>query len=141
MDLWMLFFLITVAAIVIEIIMPTLFCINFAIAGVITAIVSIFWGGFVENMIVFLVLSVLSIIFIKPILEKFFKKDGDADFNSDYIGKIVNVIEPITDLKGAVTIYDERWEARLKEAGEEIAVGADVKIVSNESTILFVEKI
>ena len=69
------------------------------------------------------------------------KKEDETDFNAQYVGKIVKVIEPITNLKGAVTIYEERWEARLKDAGEEIAVGADVKIVSNDSTILFVEKI
>ena len=141
MELWMLFVIIAMIAGVVEIVVPTMFCINFAIAGLVTAIVSVFWGGFVENLILFLILSVVSLIFIKPLLAKIFKKDGEADFNSDYIGKVVKVIEPITNVKGAVTIYDERWEARLKEAGEEIAVGADVKIVSNESTILFVEKI
>lgn len=141
MELWMLFVVIAMIAGVVEIVVPTMFCINFAIAGLVTAIVSVFWGGFVENLILFLILSVVSLIFIKPLLAKIFKKDGEADFNSDYIGKVVKVIEPITNVKGAVTIYDERWEARLKEAGEEIAVGADVKIVSNDSTILFVEKI
>lgn len=141
MDLWMLFVVIALVAIVVEIMVPTLFCINFAVAGIITAIVAVFWGGFTENLILFAILSIASIFLLKPYFEKTFKKDGDADFNSDYMGKIVKVIEPITDLKGAVTIYDERWEARLKEAGEEIAVGADVKIVSNDSTTLFVEKI
>ena len=141
MELWMLFVVIALVAIVVEIMVPTLFCINFAVAGIITAIVAVFWGGLTENLILFAILSIASIFLLKPYLEKTFKKDGDADFNSDYMGKIVKVIEPITDLKGAVTIYDERWEARLKETGEEIPVGADVKIVSNDSTTLFVEKI
>ena len=141
MELWMLFVIIAIIAGVVEIVAPTLFCINFAIAALISAVVSIFWGGFVGNMIVFIALSIFSIIFIKPMLEKLLKKEDEADFNAQYVGKIVKVIEPITNLKGAVTIYEERWEARLKEAGEEIPVGADVKIVSNESTILFVEKI
>lgn len=141
MELWMLFVVIAIIASVVEIVAPTLFCINFAIAGVISALISLFWGGFIENMVVFIAISVLSIIFIKPLLQKMLKKEDETDFNAQYVGKIVKVIEPITNLKGAVTIYEERWEARLKEAGEEIAVGADVKIVSNESTILFVEKI
>ncbi len=141
MELWMLFIVIAIIAGVVEIVAPTLFCINFAFAGIITALLSVFWGGFVGNMIVFIVLSVLSIIFIKPLLQKMLKKEDETDFNAQYVGKIVKVIEPITNLKGAVTIYEERWEARLKDAGEEIAVGADVKIVSNDSTILFVEKI
>ena len=141
MELWMLFVVIAIIAGVVEIVAPTLFCINFAIAALITTVVSVFWGGFVENMILFLILSVFSIIFIKPLLVKLLKKEDETDFSAQYIGKVVKVIEPITNLKGAVTIYEEIWEARLKEAGEEIAVGADVKVVSNDSTILFVEKI
>ena len=43
-------------------------------------------------------------------------------------------------MKGAITIYDERWEARIKE-GEEIPVGTDVKIVENDSLTLYVERI
>ena len=44
-------------------------------------------------------------------------------------------------MNGAVTIYDERWEARLQNEGEEIPADADVKIVGHDSTILFVERI
>ena len=141
MELWMLFVVIAIIAGVVEIIAPTLFCINFAIAALITTIVSVFWGGFIENMIVFIVLSVLSIVFIKPLLEKLLKKEDETDFAAQYIGKVAKVVEPISDTKGAVTIYEERWEARLKEAGEEIPAETIVKIVSNDSTILFVEKI
>ena len=141
MELWMLFVVIAIIAGVVEIIAPTLFCINFAIAALITTVVSIFWGGFIENMIVFIVLSVLSIVFIKPLLEKLLKKEDETDFAAQYIGKVAKVVEPISDTKGAVTIYEERWEARLKEAGEEIPAETIVKIVSNDSTILFVEKI
>lgn len=141
MELWMLFVVIAIIAGVVEIIAPTLFCINFAIAALITTIVSVFWGGFIENMIVFIVLSVLSIVFIKPLLEKLLKKEDETDFAAQYIGKVAKVVEPISDTKGAVTIYEERWEARLKDAGEEIPAETIVKIVSNDSTILFVEKI
>ena len=83
----------------------------------------------------------ICILLLRPILLKLLNKAPGSDFNTDYIGKIVKVIEPITTQSGAVTIYEERWEARLKTQGEEIPVGADVKIVGNESTLLFVEKV
>jgi membrane protein implicated in regulation of membrane protease activity len=118
-----------------------MFCINFAFAGIITAIISIFWGNLSELIWIFLILSVLSIFFVKPILVKLIKKETSTDFDSQYIGKIVKVIEPITKTKGAVTIYDERWEARLQYDTEEIPVDSDVKIVANDSLILFVEKV
>lgn len=141
MEFWMIYITVSVVAIIIEIIAPSLFCINFAFAGIITAIISIFWGSTVSLIWIFMGLSLLSIIFIKPMLVKTLKKESKADFNSQYIGKIVKVIEPITMLKGAVTIYDERWEARTELDCEEIPTGSDVKITKHDSLILFVEKI
>lgn len=141
MELWMLFVIISIVSILIEIFAPSLFCINFAFAGIITAIVAIFWGNLYSLLLIFLVLSLLSILFIKPLLAKLLKKDTHADFDAQYVGKIVKSIEPITSMKGAVTIYDERWEARVKNDNEEIPAGCDVRIIGNDSLILFVEKV
>ena len=141
MELWMLFVIISIVSILIEIFAPSLFCINFAFAGIITAIVAIFWGNLYSLLLIFLVLSLLSILFIKPFLTKLLKKDTNAGFDAQYVGKIVKSIEPITSTKGAVTIYDERWEARVKNENEEIPAGCDVKIIGNDSLILFVEKV
>ena len=141
LEFWMIFIIISIIAIIVEIFIPTMFCINFAIAGVITAIVSIFWGTLSNLFILFAVLSLLSIIFIKPILQNLLKKENNADFASQYIGKIVKVIEPVTTTSGAVMIYEERWEARAEYEAEPIPVDSDVKIIKNDSLILFVEKV
>ena len=139
-ELWMLYVIISVIAVIVEIFAPSLFCINFAIAGIITAIVSIFWGNLPITLVMFMVLSLLSIIFIRPVLKRLLLKSERMDFNAEYYGKIVKVIETVTKTSGAITVYDERWEARIKD-GEDIPVGADVKIVANDSTILYVERI
>ena len=139
-ELWMIYVIISVIAVIVEIFAPTLFCINFAIAGIITAIVSIFWGDFNSTLLLFIVLSLLSLIFIRPLLKHLIKGNERVDFNSEYIGKVVKVIETVTTTNGAITVFDERWEARIKE-GEEIPVGTDVKIVGHDSLILFVERI
>ena len=141
LEFWMIFIIISIIAIIVEIFIPTMFCINFAIAGVITAIVSIFWGTLSNLFILFAVLSLLSIIFIKPILQNLLKKENNADFASQYIGKIVKVIEPVTTTSGAVMIYEERWEARTEYETEPIPIDSDVKIIKNDSLILFVEKV
>lgn len=141
LELWMIFVIISIIAILFEIFVPTLFCINFAFAGIITAVVSIFWGTFYPLLLLFIGLSVISVLFIKPILEKLLKKESGADFKAQYIGKIVKTIEPVSIDKGAVTIYDERWEARTQGTCEEIPAGCDVKIIANDSLILFVEKV
>ena len=141
LEFWMIFILISVVAILIEIFVPTMFCINFAIAGIITAIISFFIDSFIALVFIFIVLSVLSILFVKPLLTKWFNKEDSVDFAAQYIGKVVKTIEPVTMMNGAVTIYDERWKARLQNEGEEIPADADVKIVGHDSTILFVERI
>ena len=142
MDIWRLFLFISIVSVIIEIFIPTMFCINFAFAGILTALISIFWGSLQSLLIIFVLLSLISIILIKPTLIKLLKKETHADFDTQYIGKIVKSIEPITMQSGAVTIYDERWEARLAQEGaEEIPAGEDVKIIKNDSLILYVEKI
>ena len=142
MEIWMLFLIISIVAVIVEIFIPTMFCINFAFAGILTALISIFWGNLQSLLIIFVVLSLLSIILIKPVLVKLVKKQSHADFDTQYIGKIVKSIEPITTNSGAVTIYDERWEARLaQEEAENIPEGEDVKIIRNDSLILYVEKV
>ena len=141
MELWMFFVIISIIAIIIEIFAPSLFCINFAFAGIATAIISIFWGDWISLIIIFVVLSLLSITFIKPFLSNLLKKETHADFDAQYIGKIVKAIEPITETSGAVTIYEERWEARIKDNQEPIEADCDVRIIDNDSLILYVEKV
>ncbi len=142
MEIWIWFLMIAIIAVVVEIFIPTMFCINFAFAGVLTAIISIFWNvGLLKLFILFAVLSLVSIIFIRPLLAKMLRKGEKGDFHDQYIGKVVKCIETITMQSGAVTIYDERWDARLAAEGEEIPVGAEVKIVRNEGLVMFVEKI
>jgi membrane protein implicated in regulation of membrane protease activity len=140
-ELWAIYVFIAIAAVIVEIFVPTLFCINFAVGAIITAVISIFWGNLAWTMLIFVLISLLSIFCLRPILVRMMKKESHADFNAQYIGKIVKCIEPISTTKGAVTIYEERWDARLKEEGEEIPVGTDVRITGNESLILFVEKV
>ena len=80
-------------------------------------------------------------MFLRPLLIKNKKdKESQTGMESKYIGKIVKVIEPITKFSGAITIYDERWEARV-DSDETIPVGSEVKIIKNESLVLTVEKI
>ena len=67
-------------------------------------------------------------------------QDKKTGLEGKYIGKIARVIEPVNKFKGAITIYDERWDARY-DGDEEIPVGAEIRIVRNESLVMYVEKI
>ncbi len=141
MALWQIFSIVAVVAVILEIIVPSAFFLNFAIAGVLTALLSLFVNSINALIIDFIILSILSIWLIRPILlRRKDEKDKQTGLDDKYIGKIVKVTEPVTTNSGAVTIYDERWNARI-ESGDKIPVGAEVKIVKNDSLVLYVEKI
>ena len=132
MVLWEIFAIAGLAFLILEMIVPSMFFLNLALAGFVTAIVLTF---------IFVVLSILSILLLRPILIKQKEsKEKETGMEGKYIGQIVKVIEPVTKFSGAITIYDERWEART-DSDETIPVGSEVRIVKNESLVLTVEKL
>jgi membrane protein implicated in regulation of membrane protease activity len=141
MVLWEIFAIAGLAFLILEMIVPSMFFLNLALAGFITAIVALFVKGWIILTFIFVVLSILSILLLRPILIKQKEsKEKETGMEGKYIGQIVKVIEPVTKFSGAITIYDERWEART-DSDETIPVGSEVRIVKNESLVLTVEKL
>ncbi len=139
--LWESFTIAGLIFIILEMVVPSMFFLNLAVAAIITALAAVWIASWTVLIIIFTVLSIVSILFLRPLLIKNKKdKESQTGMESKYIGKIVKVIEPITKFSGAITIYDERWEARV-DSDETIPVGSEVKIVKNESLVLTVEKI
>ncbi len=142
MVLWQLYTIAGVVCIILEMIVPSMFFLNLAIAGFITAILSLFINNADMLAIDFIVLSLVSIFLLRPLLLRTLKpsKDKETGIKSEYIGKIVKVTEPVTKYSGAITIYDERWNARV-ENDDEIPAGTEVRIVKNDSLIMYVERV
>lgn len=136
---WQLLVLAGVVFIIVEILTPVLFFLNLAIACFLTAILALFiidWNILIP---VAVALSVLFLIFLRPLLIKTRTNGQKTGVDEKYIGKIAKVTETVTATSGIVSIYDERWNARSQN-GEEISIGSEVKIVRNESLLLYVEK-
>ena len=90
---------------------------------------------------IFTILSILFILFLRPLLNINPKHDKEHSFESQYIGKIATAITDISAFSGRLKIYDENWEARtLGEDAPEIKKGAKVKIVRHDDLTMFVEK-
>lgn len=138
---WQILIFAGIIFLIIEIFTPVLFFLNFAIACFITAIFALYitdWNILVPS---FVALSAIFLFFLRPFLLKSRNNNNQkTGVEEKYIGKIAKVTEKITSNSGVVSIYNERWEARTNN-GEEIPAASDVKIVRNESLILFVEKI
>lgn len=141
MVLWEIFAIAGLIFLILEMVVPSMFFLNLAIAGFITAIIAVWVTNWIYLILIFVLLSVISILFLRPILIRSKSgKDKETGMEGKYIGKIVKVIEPVNKFSGAITIYDERWEART-ENDETIPAGSEVKIIKYDSLILTVEKI
>ena len=141
MILWEIFAIAGLVFHILEMLVPSMFFLNLAIAGFITAIIALWINNWITLTILFAIFAILSIAFLRPILIKNKKnKETETGMEGKYIGKIVKVIEPIDKSSGAITIYDERWNARA-DVEEPIPAGSEVKIIKYDSLVLTVEKI
>lgn len=142
MVLWQIFVIAGIASLILEMIIPSGFFLNFALSGFITAFIALYVSDFTVLIIDFVVIAFLSLLILRPILLKTLKssKEKETGVKSEYIGQIVKVVQPVSKFSGVITIYDERWEARV-ENDDEIPAGTEVRIVKNDSLIMYVERI
>lgn len=54
-----------------------------------------------------------------------------------YIGKTANVIETVDANNGRIAVFGEEWQAKSLN-GEVIEKGQQVKIIKNDSIVMFV---
>lgn len=132
---WLIAF---VVLIFIELITVNLVSIWFAIGALAAIITTIFTDSLVMQVVVFIVVSVLSLLLTKPFMKKF-KKFDVVPTNSDrVIGKIGEVIKDIkTNEYGEVKVFGNVWTAT---SDSEIEVGTKVKVISIEGVKLIVKK-
>ena len=140
MEHWQLLLIAGTLFLIIEMFTPIVFFLNFAIACFVTAAVALSVVDWNVLIPVFVAFSAIFLIFLRPLLIRARTNAQKTGVESKYIGNIAKVVQTVTSSSGVVSIYDERWTARSLN-GAEIPVGAEVKIVKNESLMLFVEKI
>ena len=139
MLIWQFLSIIGIAFVILEIFTPSMFFLNFALAAFLTAGSSIYVKNAFALVIIFFILSFLSFVFLRPLILKQCSKDTETGIEGKYIGKIAKVTEDVSDSKGVITIYGERWDARCLE-NKVIPAGCEVEIVKNDSLIMFVKQ-
>lgn len=139
MHLWEFLGICTIIFLILEIMVPSMFFLNFALAALILAPISVILHNIPALVIIFFVLSFASFYFLRPILISRFSKDKETGMQGKYIGKTAKAETEITSNSGVISIYGERWEAR-NENGETISAGSDVEIVRNDSLVMYVIK-
>lgn len=140
MVLWEFIVICGIAFVILELFVPSMFFLNFALAAFLTAIASLYTTKMLTLVLIFFVLSFLSFAFLRPLLLKRNSKEIETGVNDKYIGKKAKVIEDVTKDNGAISIYDERWNARTEDDSV-IPAGSEVEIIRNDSLIMYVKKV
>ena len=108
---WLIAFVILV---VIEILTQGLTTIWFAVGAIVAAIAAILNLPFLVQMLLFTVVSLLLLIFIRAFAVQFFNKNRIRTNSESLVGKQAIVTEDINNLKatGQVVLNGQEWSAR-----------------------------
>lgn len=141
--LWIIWLAIFALAVIIEASGPNLVSIWFAIGSLVSLIISFIPGvAWWIQVIVFVVLSVVSFIALRPIFKRFMKHNLFNTNIDSYTGKKGIVVEEITLLNpGSVKIGDIKWSAIPLDEKEKFNVNDVVEVVAINGNKLIVKKV
>lgn len=126
----------------VELFAPSMFFLHLAIGAIITAVAAYFGATLTIQIIVFIIISLVSLLFVRPIFMK--KKKQKTELEEQYLEKTAEVIEDIgaegTSGIGRIKIYDEVWNAKSSNNCI-FKTGEFVKITKIDSLTMYVEKI
>lgn len=141
-NLWQMWALVAIVCLITELTGGDFFIMCFAIGAALTAVLSFLPIGFYAQLLVFLVLSVLCIFFVRPFALKYLhshKRERLSNVDA-LIGQNGRVSEPIAEGGyGRVAIDGDDWKA-VSADGQGLEQGAKVKVVGRESVIITVER-
>ena len=114
----------------------------FAAGALVALICSLAGGNMALQIILFFVVSALSLAAFRPIMQKYLNNKVEATNVDSIIGREVLVTEKISNLQaaGAVQVSGLTWSARSAD-NSEIPVGTLVRIQRVEGVKVFVEKV
>lgn len=94
------------------------------------------------QVLLFAVVSIILLIFTRPVAVKYFNKDRIKTNAESLVGKTAIVISEIDNLEGIgqVTVSGQEWSARSTEDGAKIPVGAVTTIRGINGVKLIVEE-
>ena len=140
---WQIWATIAVICLILELGSGDLFLLSFAIRAAVTAILAFLGAGIYVQLLVFAVVSILTLLLVRPSLLKLLHKGEDKrDSNVDaLVGKTGIVTEDIPeDNFGRVSLGGDDWKAKTVD-GKPLKRGEKVKFVSRESLVITVESI
>lgn len=112
----------------------------FAIGAVCAALVAVFGGSALLQLVVFFLISILTMIFTRPVAIKKLKIGKEKNVIDDMEGKIGLVIETIEPFKGGRVHFNSLdWAAVGRNPDMRIEKGEEVRVVKVEGVKIIVE--
>ena len=141
--MWIIWLALFVIMLIVEACGPALVSVWFALGAIIALIVSfipeVAWW---IEVIIFVVISVATLIALRPILRRYIKRNNYNTNIDSFHGKTGYVIEDITYLKpGAVKIGDVSWTAIPVNRNEKIVENEIIEVVAVNGNKLIVKKV
>ena len=142
---WQICLIIAGVCLIIEIVTVGFFVFWFAIAALITALLSLFIHNIIAQATIFIIISVILIFLTKPLTDKITKKDKVSTNVNALIGQEGTVIKEInsgSNKIGQVKILGDTWSAvTTNDFTNAIPVGSNVKILKIDGVNLIVEPV
>lgn len=135
--LWQIWCIAGVVFFIIEMFTPVMFFLNIGFACFIAAIGAGLGLEPIYQVIVFGVFSAIFLLWLRPFLIK--RKNGtdNPETIEMYIGKTANVVNTVSADSGRIAVFGEEWQAKSLN-GEVIEKGSQVKIMKNDSIVMYV---
>lgn len=130
MDDWVLWLVVAVVFGIGEVLTTGFFLAPFAIGALIATVVSAAGAGFVVAGLVFLVISTVALVALRPIAKRHMRlpaqlRTGTAAF----VGRHATVLEQVSESGGCVRLDGEVWTARPYDEDEVIEPGQRVHVM------------
>ncbi len=141
-NLWLLWTLVGVMALILEVTSGTFYLLCFALGAVCSVIAALMGLPLWVQVLVFAIATVLSVFALRPLAVRYLHTTADERLsNADaLIGREGRVIEKITEGgPGYVRIDGDEWKAVSNDGT--IEIGEKVKVVSRESIVITVERL
>ena len=126
-----------------ELICPVFFLFWFSVGALVAMLLSLVVSSITVQIIVFLVVSVLLLIFMKPLTNKLFKNKEKDELNTNgIIGKTAVVVKEIDNLKGTgeVKVGSELWRAVSDDDSKVIPQDAKVTVLKIDGVKVIVKE-
>ena len=142
LNLTMFWLIVLVVLVVIELLTMGLTTVWFAGGALVATIAAVFQTPLAVQVILFLAVSAVLLIFTRPLAVKYFNKDRVRTNAESLVGRQAIVISEIDNLQGIgqVNVGGMEWSARTRDENVTLPVGAVVVVLAIDGVKLIVEE-